>query len=355
MSKPSRRGFTLVELLVVIAIIGMLVGLLIPAVQAARERARQATCLNNQKQLALAMVSLATSTKGTYPGWAQTQKLATGDTIVVPWTVKLLSQIDEQTLREQLLANDGAFQYDAAPKLEIYVCPSDANTNPEIGTLSYVVNSGLPDTLNNVGAGLTSDLKANGVCHDQRPGRGGPEVRMGADIKDGLNSTLLLSENVNRDSTIGPQAVTWLAPLQANMDNMTIAPSQMALNPEQRFGMTWALPNVNNGATYPPPAEFEPINKDTLGGDYSDPPSPSTSYRYARPSSEHPEMFLAAFCEGNAREIRETIDYFVYQQLMTPDGLKIAMPNNPGELLEKKWTSEGKPRFMSSPLKDSDY
>ena len=64
-----RLGFTLVELLVVITIIGMLVALLLPAVQHARENARQSQCLNNIKQLSLAMVS-HDSSKGQLPGLA---------------------------------------------------------------------------------------------------------------------------------------------------------------------------------------------------------------------------------------------------------------------------------------------
>src|SRR4051794_23076907 len=68
---PHRRlAFTLVELLVVITIIGMLVALLLPAVQNARERGRQMQCLNNQKQLGLATANYE-SAKGQFPGFTQ--------------------------------------------------------------------------------------------------------------------------------------------------------------------------------------------------------------------------------------------------------------------------------------------
>src|SRR4051812_9514442 len=83
-SLRRRLAFTLVELLVVITIIGMLVALLLPAVQSARERGRQLTCLNNIKQLGLATFSYDSS-KGQVPGLTQLIKRGNAEWVAIDY------------------------------------------------------------------------------------------------------------------------------------------------------------------------------------------------------------------------------------------------------------------------------
>ncbi|MGQ9915305.1 MAG: type II secretion system protein, partial [Thermogutta sp.] len=90
-----RRGFTLVELLVVITIIGMLVSLLLPAVQAAREAGRRAQCLNNQKQLATALLNYESSRRE-FPGYRFF--VDQGKTIVGTWIVSLFPYLERTDL-----------------------------------------------------------------------------------------------------------------------------------------------------------------------------------------------------------------------------------------------------------------
>ncbi len=349
-----RRGFTLVELLIVIAIIGTLVGLLLPAVNAARERARQGQCLNNLKELGTGVTSFSTNGKGDYPGWAQVQKLDQSlndqyggpngtpeSDIAISWAAKILPQLDQQGLWDQLLTTNNVMAN--PPRLEVFICPSDAGTNRELPRLTYVANTGTFDVDPNINIQprpFDSDLKPNGIMHDQRPGRKGPKVRS-TDIKDGAGTTLLLSENIHKDEEAVGYGTpnTWLG----IMAPLTISDA----NDEQRYGMVWVYDSSN------------PNNPSTQARFNRDPDSPifygnlnQYGPAYARPAGAHSEVFNVAFVGGAARAISQDIEYRVYQQLMTPNGAKAALPRDPNTKLEVLMGANG---FMSKPLSDSDY
>ncbi len=105
------RGFTLVELLVVIAIIGVLVALLLPAVQSAREAARRISCTNNIKNLGLAVLNYE-SARGTIPpngGWRQSGGEVGETANGVSWIVQILPYLEQQAIFDQFEAL-GAFE-----------------------------------------------------------------------------------------------------------------------------------------------------------------------------------------------------------------------------------------------------
>ena len=147
MSQQSiRKGFTLVELLVVIAIIGVLVGLLLPAVQSAREAARRTQCINNMRQLGLALHNHHDSFGTLPPGWkTSTTAGSQGNGVALwGWGAMILPFIEEGSLNDQLKPKD-VFMHDAVTSLWSsyqslmttsmtgFRCPSDDGPITNIG------------------------------------------------------------------------------------------------------------------------------------------------------------------------------------------------------------------------------
>lgn len=338
-SRPTRRGFTLVELLIVIAIIGTLMALLLPAVNAARARARALQCSNNLKQLGIAIQNYTASDKGVYPGWMQVKRLSpsandqfddvNSSTVnaLLSWAAVLLPELDQQGLYDQMLSDTGQFVFNSPPELEGFVCPDDTKASTIGGYLTYVANTGTPDV-----PGILADTKANGLFHNRVPSTSnnrpqGEEVRT-VDVKDGAQTTLMFSENLHKEAGIA----TWLNVPAWNSNN---TPPSTVTAVEQFFGMVWFYEDDNANTTT---GDMTPDMPDQFVPFGTDVPSRTDPYHrwnegipYRRPTSDHPDIFNVVFAGGNTKALSNQIAYSVYLKLMTPNGAKSTWPAANGD------------------------
>ena len=218
-SRPlAPHGFTLVELLVVIAIIGILVALLLPAIQAAREAARRMSCQNNLKNLALGALNFEQA-KGGLPPVTQAKPAAGfGERISIyngsqfSWIVQVLPLIEEQSLRDQFdftktvmqqLTTDQKYPEESQPSL--LLCPSD-------GALNRFYTS--PSTFNHRFGKANYAAYASPehvVCMRVFPGAMINDVQPLSRITDGTSHTLMLAEIRTRAHEWDPRGAWTLA------------------------------------------------------------------------------------------------------------------------------------------------
>jgi prepilin-type N-terminal cleavage/methylation domain-containing protein/prepilin-type processing-associated H-X9-DG protein len=317
-----KRAFTLVELLVVIAIIGILVALTLPAIQAARESARRAQCLNNQRQLAVATFNYLDGRKAFPPGLEQTLFPAAPVYRGSSWLVHVLPYLEEKSLRQEWNFTDpqlnalGGPTAKTATVLPFLLCPTDVLTDLVVqnnseyyaltsyggngGTRSYFSTSATCDGIYHT-TGSASEPKPN-----QQP------VRL-ARIADGTSKTLLLGErshtDLNYESFVSSgwtaqslRSWGWWGPSAGRRAIGHVALSTMGpLN--YRINFTSA-----NAAAQTPPA-----SDNASYTDYSD-------QRLTAFGSEHPGGANLTMADGSTTFVDEALEHRVLQALGTRAG-----------------------------------
>lgn len=326
--RAANRAFTLVELLVVIAIIGVLVALLLPAIQASREAARRSDCLNRLRQIAIALHNFE-SARGHLPAGSVSQpdpSNANAPHSFYRWSAlaQALPYMEGAAAFNMLdltkpLYTTG-FAISAANRdgvrqiIPAFLCPSDRQVRvaESFGPTNYAMCAG-------TGIDGGSPFNADGVFYINS------DMRL-ADVADGTSQTMLASEGVlgetpppltNRASA-NPQLVYGFAmgvPLttaacEATAQwNLTDPPSFAWVNGEFRSAMYnhWAPPNIRQfdcmSARGLPPPEVQ-----------------YTAYGWRTARSNHNGGVNAAMIDGSARFVVDAIQVEAWQALATRAG-----------------------------------
>jgi prepilin-type N-terminal cleavage/methylation domain-containing protein/prepilin-type processing-associated H-X9-DG protein len=340
--RAPRPGFTLIELLVVIAIIAVLIGLLLPAVQAAREAGRRAQCLNNLKQIGLAAHNYHTAF-GVFPfGKGPSYHAVLPETpIYARWSAhsQLLMFIEQGNLFNSInfdLPPETPGMAGAVPFMPPYENPNRANATASrtmVGT--FLCPSDLPTQAIWPGGNNYWGNQQSWLCDlsEALPSTVAPnEVPRGifyflssvnlAKVTDGSSQTVFFSEKIRGQGAPNPRTDAFITTNQASLDATYIDCESInpltALPFTHRAGWSWVMGEMCC-TTY---NHVSPPNTNACGGF----PFPGTMANMSAdvpPSSYHSGGVNVLLGDGAVRFIRDAVSLPTWRALATRDGSEV--------------------------------
>ena len=265
----SKRGFTLVELLVVIAIIGILIAMLLPAVQAAREAARRSQCTNNLKQLGLALLTYHQAIGRFPPPGINSNQTS--------WWVLILPYLEQKPLYDQFNFNEGAWNATdkmrvAAVAVPVFFYPSSTDDEDRrSGASAEVYPSGGPRVFTCHYYGVMGPNGTNNYlptpaqykCQELTMGFGGycsqgafyyPSGIDIASVRDGTSNTLFIGEVAWPGLTFYRGFHRGYYPEPSNRGTLILAARNVQYPINSRITTTWN--NIAFGSLHPGGAHF---------------------------------------------------------------------------------------------------
>ncbi|MBI3837233.1 MAG: DUF1559 domain-containing protein [Planctomycetia bacterium] len=356
------RGFTLVELLVVIAIIGILVALLLPAIQAARESARRTSCFNNLKQFGIALHNYHDAHQ-TLPPAGSTEKLRDFD-MYASGHAMLLPYFEEQNLSNLYNFDTAWEELDQSPLviskvLPIYICPSSTLDNPYIDSvMDLLIQAADHSPAGTMGFGRTDYVFCKGITDAwcvtpklvPQSERGLFDLNWAVPLRrvsDGTSKTIAIGEGAG--GAKWPLAKPYTDPasrstpfgIDSSGQLRTAYQAWASGEPIEDFALSFK-PDLVVAAIAA--CTLEPLNKSPVtpgvytvakkkicdkslpaaagikGGAFGGGPHLTPNFR-----SDHPGGGNFLFADGSVHFLPEGVDMLVYQQLSTMAGAEIAV------------------------------
>lgn len=357
-----KRGFTTIEIIVVISIIAILIGLLLPAVQAARESTRTLQCQNKLKQLGIA-VSAFESARKRYPGFCEGYGRSGNAYKAGGWGVALLPSIEQQALYNRWAdpKTTASGEWDSSstdslfsPLVPTMVCPSDntpteaftSDVGKHVAETSYIPNCGYyPIALGHwceASALPTAELlsnaqtPANAVFLDKLPARASGnqfifdtlhdswvvdtpnrKVVSTATVYDGTTNTIVFSEGVNVSG--GWSAVSLYSKTKPPPSCRFVSHVARSM-----AGMVWMKEKeiLAIGPPGSPKPDLRINSKYKLTG---------------LPSSNHSGFVNITLLDGSVRTLTNSVEYEVYCALLAPDDMRSSLIDPRRKINEDEW------------------